>query len=202
MHGEDSRNKYPDNHVLAAHLRTLSLSLARVYTAYIPRGYTVQIMVTIKVNTCRFCGNAVLPKLSVALFTMDGLEKDLPKRISLVIDLPVSKDDGLPPHLCRPCMRRFQTAETFRSNARSSYEKQGYNKAAPPLRSPRVDGSRKRTKDTSGFEASPHTAQARPLAKCSTLLVAGKRLAFPPRENSEMSRYNKSIIIKRMNMYT
>ena len=131
--------------------------------------------------------------LWLCLATKDGLERGLPGRISAVIDLPVSKDDGLPPYLCRPCMRRFQAAETFRSTARSCYEKHGYNKAAPPLHSPRVGGSRKRTKDTSGFEASPHTAQARPFAKRSSLVLAGKRLAFPPRETSKMSRYNKSV---------
>ena len=52
-------------------------------------------MATIKVNNCRFCGNTVLPKLYVALFTKEGLERDLPGRISRVVDLPVSRDDGL-----------------------------------------------------------------------------------------------------------
>ena len=128
-------------------------------------------MATIKVNVCRFCGNVVLPTLSVALFSKDGLDKGLPGRISRVVDLPVSSEDGLSPHLCRPCMRKFQSAETFRSMAKSSYEKQGYIRPAPPLHSPRGHGSRKRTKDTSGFEASPHTAKARPLAKRSTLVL-------------------------------
>ena len=154
-------------------------------------------MATIKVNVCRFCGNTVLPKLSVALFTKDGLDRDLPGRISSVVDLPVSIEDGLSPYLCRPCMRKFQAAEKFRSIAKSSYEKQGYNKPAPPLHSPVVHGSRKRTKDTSGLEASPHTAQARPLAKRSTLAVVGRRLAFPPRQTSKILRlqfqYNYSL---------
>ena len=79
-------------------------------------------MATIKVNVCRFCGNTVLPKLSVALFTKDGLDRDLP---GSVVDLPVSGEDGLSPYLCRPCMRKFQAAEKFRSIANSSYEKQG-----------------------------------------------------------------------------
>ena len=143
-------------------------------------------MATIKVNVCRFCGNTVLPKLSIALFTKDGLDRDLPGRISRVVDLPVSREDDLSPYLCRPCMRKFQAAETFRSMAKSSYEKQGYDKPPPPLHSPVVRGSRKRMKDTSGFEASPHTAQARPLHKRSTLAVSGRRLAFPPHENSKI----------------
>ena len=98
-------------------------------------------MATIKVNVCRFCGNTVLPTLSVALFTKDGFDKDLPGRISRVVDLPVSKEDGLSPYLCRPCMRKFRTAETFGSMAKSSYDKQGYKKAASPLRSVVVHGS-------------------------------------------------------------
>ena len=120
----------------------------------------------------------MLPKLSIALFTKDGHDRDLPGGISSVVDLPVSREDGLFPYLCRPCMRKFQAAEKFRSIARSSYEKQGYNKPAPSLHSPVVYGSRKRTKDTSGLEASPHTAQARPLAKRSTLASLEEYLLF------------------------
>ena len=142
-------------------------------------------MANAKVNICRFCGNTVLPTLSVALFTKDGLDKDLSGRISRVVDLPVSRQDGLSLYLCRPCMRKLQTAETFRCMAKSSYEKQGYNKPAPPSHSPVVHGSRKRMKDTSGFKASPHTSQARPQAKRCTLSVSGRRLTFPPHENSK-----------------
>ena len=41
-------------------------------------------MATIKVNVCRFRGNTVL---SIALFTKDSLDRDLPGRISRVVDL-------------------------------------------------------------------------------------------------------------------
>ena len=97
-------------------------------------------MATIKLNVCRFCGNTVFPKLSIALFIKDGLDRDLPGRISSIVDLPVSREDGLSPYLCRPCLRKFQAAEKFRSIAKSSCEKQGYNKPAPPLHSPVVHG--------------------------------------------------------------
>ena len=145
-------------------------------------------MATIKVNVCRFCGSTVLPKLCVGLFSKEGLEKDLPGRVSRVVELPVSREDGLSPHLCRPCMRKFQAAEAFRSLARSRYEKRGYSQAPPPhpVHTPGAHGSRKRTKSTSGFEASPHTLQARPSAKRSTIAVAGRRLAFTPSENSKI----------------
>ena len=75
--------------------------------------YTVQcgvIMATIKVNVCRFCGSTVLPKHSVVLFSKEGLEKDLPGRVSRVVDLPVFREDGLSPYSSRPCMRKFQAA--------------------------------------------------------------------------------------------
>ena len=148
-------------------------------------------------NVCRFCGSTVLPKLCVGLFSKEGLEKDLPGRVSRVVDLPVSREDGLSPHSCMPCMRKFQAAEAFRSLARSSYEKRGYSQAPPPhpVHTPGAHGSRKRTKSTSGFEASPHTLQATPSAKHSTIAVAGRRLAFTPSENSKIHNHHVTQIV-------
>ena len=100
-----------------------------IWTTNIELIYTVRcgvIMASIKVNVCRFC-STVLPKRSVVLFSKEGLEKDLPGRVSRVVELPVSREDGLSPHSCMPCMRKFQAAEVFRSLHRSSYEKQGYS---------------------------------------------------------------------------
>ena len=109
------------------------------------------------------------------------------------MQLPVSDSDGLSSYLCRGCMSKFNTVESklesFRSLAKAGYEKgrqesQGPTASFcginPPLASP---AARKRTKDTSGLEASPHTAQARPLANRFTVGVPGRRLAFPRREN-------------------
>ena len=53
-----------------------------------------------------------------------------------------------------------------------------YSSPKPPL----VETTRKRTKDTSGIDAS-HTSQARPLAKRFTIRVQVKRLSFPAYEN-------------------
>ena len=89
------------------------------------------IMATIKVNVCKFCGSTVLPKRSVVLFSKEGIKKDLPGRVSRVVDLPVSREDDLSPHSCIPCMRKFQAAEAFRSLARSSYEKQEARRPQP-----------------------------------------------------------------------
>ena len=119
MHGEASRKKYPESHVysgaLAPNSSARARSVPRSRSTNAHTAWEVGLMATIQVNICRFCGNTVLPTLSVALFTKASLERDLPGRISRVVDLPVSIEDGLSPHLCRPCMRKFQTADTFRS---------------------------------------------------------------------------------------
>ncbi len=66
--------------------------------------------------------------------------------------------------------------------AKCGYEK-GQHKAS--ISSPMAAG-RKRTKDTSGVEASPHTVHARPLAKRLTVGAPGRRLAFPTREKRRL----------------
>ena len=81
IYGEGLPTKYPESHVLSAR--------ARAHTAYhverMLQSYSGA-MATIKVNVCRFCGNTVLPKLSIALFTKDGLDRDLP---GSVLDRPL-----------------------------------------------------------------------------------------------------------------
>ena len=92
-------------------------------------------------------------------------------------------------------MGKFTTVESklesFRSMAKAGYEKGrqesqvpifSFCGSNPPLGS---TAARKRTKDTSGLEASPHTAQARPLAKRFTVGTPGGRLTFPRRQNCE-----------------
>ncbi len=58
-----------------------------------------------------------------ALFSSDCLSKDLPVRLSALLQLPVSADDGHSPQCCRPCMRKFFAAESFVSMATNSYQK-------------------------------------------------------------------------------
>ena len=94
------------------------------------------------------------------LFSTIALEKDLPGRFSTLLQLPVSRDDGLSVYCCRKCVWRLnsvdKTIEEMKYLANSSYSKAGY---APPVNSsPLSRGrSRKRVKDTSGDTASPHT---------------------------------------------
>ena len=140
-------------------------------------------------RSCRLCSSTVNAKHSVALFSSDS---SFPNQLSSIIDLPVVASDGLSHYICRPCNRKFLAAECFRSTAKTSYEKEGFQ--VPGLVSPQnspkrpLDASRKRTKDTGGIDTSPCTSQCRPLAKRSTTGVPGKRLAFPPRENCETAK--------------
>ncbi len=60
---------------------------------------------------------------TLALFSSDALSKDLPGRLSALLQLPVSADDGHSPHCCRPCMWKFLAAESFVSMATNSYQK-------------------------------------------------------------------------------
>ena len=89
------------------------------------------------------------------------------------------RSDGLSLHICRACMNKFLSIESkleaFRCIAKSGYEKSHCQKAS--FSSPR-GAARKRIKDTSGVEASPHTVHSRPVAKRLTVGAPGRRLAF------------------------
>ena len=108
----------------------------------------------------RFCGALLDEKHRSDLFSTIALEKDLPGRFSRLLQLPVSRDDGLSVYCCRKCVGRLnsveKTIEEMKSLANSSYSKAGY---APPVNSSPLsrERSRKRVKDTSGDTASPHT---------------------------------------------
>ena len=57
--------------------------------------------------SCRICSNVVDAKHSLALFSRDAVKDGFPDRVSTVINLPVTENDGLPKHMCRPCNRRL-----------------------------------------------------------------------------------------------
>eukprot|EP00731_Ephydatia_muelleri_P014114 Em0007g1424a len=87
----------------------------------------------------------------------------------------------------------FVNKETFVSRviirtAKASYAK---NKASPSgsgtsdSMGSQAQITRKRTKDTSGPEASPHTSQCRPVAKRLTPERPGRRLTYPDCHNSQ-----------------
>ena len=89
---------------------------------------------------CRFCGALLDEKHRPDLFSTIALEKDLPGRFSRLLQLPVSRDDGLLVYCCRKCVGRLNSVEKaikeMKSLANSSYSKAGY---APPVNSSPFD---------------------------------------------------------------
>ena len=161
-------------------------------------------MATAESLSCRICCSFVSSTHCIALFSKDSKTSGLAERLSRVTDVPDVPKDGLSQHICRPCNRKFQAAESLRALARASYEKSrasrpltgvtGSPKSSPsrPLtsvagspKSSRVMAPRKRSKDTSGVGVSPHTHQARPTAKRQTIGASGRRLCFPVQDESK-----------------
>ena len=146
--------------------------------------------VSVMMRSCRICSHVIDTKHAQALFSRDAVKDGFPDRISTIINLPVTENDGLPKHMCRPCNRRLTAAESFIHLARSSYEKQGFwSGKTSSSNTVTVEGSglpdvnRKRPKNTSSsIDASPHTVQARPAAKRVTL--QRRRLSFSQNEGT------------------
>ena len=76
---------------------------------------------------CRFCGALLDEKHTSGLFSTITLDKDLPGRFSRLLQLPISRDDGLSVYCCRKCVGRLnsveKTIEEMKSLANSSYSK-------------------------------------------------------------------------------
>ena len=88
---------------------------------------------------------------------------NLAVRMTKLLEIPISQEDKLSNFVCRSCKARFLTVEnkldSMRTLAKSSY--QAYY---PPVKQPSSTRI-KRTKDTSGDNASPSTVKARPASK-------------------------------------
>ena len=90
---------------------------------------------------------------TISLFTRKSLDRGWAKRITALLDLAVSQDDKLPPHICSKCTNRVVTLEracadlaAFKRSARACME-QAYQ-------------SPKRSKVTAGeVGLSPDTAR-------------------------------------------
>lgn len=153
---------------------------------------------------CRFCSTCLDAKHRYALFSKDAVEKNLPEKFSKLLQLPVSAEDGLSLYYCRKCVGKLNSIEKsiaeMRSLASSSYSKAGYGHSPRSgasntcTGSPRAQSnSRKRVKDTSGLGASPHTTQARPVAK-RALGASGRRLTYSASNTGKSLVYNSHII--------
>ena len=53
-----------------------------------------------------------------SLFSRKSLEKDLPRSVSKLIGISMSKDDGLPERVCRGCIDKFYSLETSLNTCR------------------------------------------------------------------------------------
>ena len=97
-------------------------------------------------------------------FTRKSLDRGWAKRITALLDLLVSQDDRLPPHICSKCTNRVVTLErecvdlaAFKRSARASMEQ--------------AHRSLKRSKVTTGeVGLSPDTAWQRPRSKIARRL--------------------------------
>ncbi len=147
-------------------------------------------MATAESLSCRICSNFVSSSHCIAVFSRTSC---IAERLSRVTDVPVTLNDGLSKHICRPCNRKFLSAESFRVLAKTSYEKRGTPLPRPTgvtgsPKSARGVAPRKRTKDTSGVGVSPHTHQVRPSAKRQTVGGAsGRRLCFSVQDKSKIN---------------
>ena len=79
----------------------------------------------------------------------------LAERLSKVTDVPFTPNDGLSKHICRPCNRKFVSAESFRILAKASYEK---NRAFLLRPLTRVTGSPKSISSSRKRPISTHTS--------------------------------------------
>lgn len=136
--------------------------------------------------TCRLCWASV-PNVRkrTNLFSAISLKKEWPSRIATLLDVPVSKDDQLPPHVCSTCITRVERLE------RASTDLADFKRSA---RYSMSLGSRslKRTKETTGeVGVSPDTLRERPRSKIARRLQFTSKLAIPcTQNNTQCNHYN------------
>ena len=80
--------------------------------------------------------------------------------------------------ICIPCKNKLMSGEYFRTTAKATYEKNKSTTLVASGSNSQVQVTNKRTKDSSGPEASPQTRQCRPAAKRLTPEHPGRRLTY------------------------
>lgn len=80
-----------------------------------------------KVLLCRLCWKSTSNKKLTNLFSEKSLQQRWVSRITTLLDVPVHKDDNLPPHVCSKCLTRVVALERasidladFKRSAKSS----------------------------------------------------------------------------------
>ena len=129
---------------------------------------------------CRLCCSVLSAKHSYSLWTQHSQKEHLPQRISRLLEIHINLDDGLTSHICRPCMRVFETLEKaseklkkFRETAKAAVTiLQSHKQQAGPLAEglPLLNTVQhvvpKRKKECSSLlNVSPDTVRQRPSAK-------------------------------------
>ena len=130
-------------------------------------------------KSCRICDSVLSRTHYVALFSRESLASDLANRLSKVADVPVASEDGLSRFICIPCKNKLMSGEYFRTTAQATCEKSKDPTLIASGSNSQVQVTNKRTKDSSGPGASPHTSQCRPAAKRLTPEHPGRRLTYP-----------------------
>ena len=112
-----------------------------------------------KALQCRLCWANIVDKNMTNLFTKKSLERGWAPRISALLDVPVSQDDYMPPHVCSKCITKVVALEKALMDL-ARLKRSAVNAMQHMQR------SLKRTKETSGeVGVSPNTQQARPRSK-------------------------------------
>ena len=114
-------------------------------------------------KSCRICDSVLSRTHCVALFSRESLASDLANRLSKVADVPVASEESR--FICIPCKNKLMSGEYFRTTAKATYEKNKSTTLVASGSNSQVQVTNKRTKDSSGPEASPQTRQYRPAAK-------------------------------------
>ena len=108
---------------------------------------------------CRLCWANVVDKGMTNLFTNKSIEWGWATRISSLLDVAVSQDDHMPPHVCSKCITKVVALE------KASVELAEFKRSAANAMQ-HMQRSLKRTKETTGeFGVSPTTQRARPRSK-------------------------------------
>ena len=112
-------------------------------------------MATAETLSCRVCSSFMSSTHCIAVFFRDSMRSGLAERLSVVLDVPVTPNDGLSKYICRPCNRKFLAAESLRVLAKATYNKCRAVQARPssvhagsPKSSKVAPSLRKRSKDS------------------------------------------------------
>ena len=112
-------------------------------------------------SLCRLCQSASAANSMVAIFSPKAIETRLAQRMTLLLDVCVCSNDGLPGCICGKCSRRIEALERSVENLKrfKILAKETYTSLSS--RTPT-----KRTKNTStALNVSPDIERARPSPK-------------------------------------